>query len=165
MKKLIPLTNNERAAHSGFTHSVRLDLGDLTETGAGTAQTIDVGGILPGDFVQKAMLVLTKGFKDKSDTAFDSVTVAVGDTSSNTQFFAAQQVAALSGSVIATPKLNNTAVGPYTAADKVRFTVTPKTGKKLADLDEGELHVFVQFPNPAPLAQARGEVPILVPVS
>jgi hypothetical protein len=89
--KVSPLPYEARIA-TGFTHVAEIVAADLTQVTAATAQTIELIPVALGSLVEKAAVLVETAFADASDTAFNSVTVEVGDGGSAARFLAAQQV-------------------------------------------------------------------------
>lgn len=90
--KLRPLSIEERASYAGYTHAAIITADDLTETTTNTAQKINLGPILAFMQLLKALLIIKKPFRNKTDTAFNSVTLSLGDVANgDTQFIAATQ--------------------------------------------------------------------------
>lgn len=91
--KLKCLSLEEAAYYAGYTHMAIITADDLTTAVANTAQTIDLGLTRFMMQVPKALLVIRKPFRDKSDSAFNSVTFSLGDVANGaTRFIAATQV-------------------------------------------------------------------------
>lgn len=95
MKKpysLRPLAIEEMSSNAGFTHDARVTADDLTTAVANTAQTLKLGGIPQFAVLRKVELVIRKPFRNKADTAFNSLTLSLGDQANGaTQFLAAKQ--------------------------------------------------------------------------
>lgn len=142
--KLIPLLLEEQVGKLGATHVATLTAGpggDLTESTAGTAQTLSLA-IPPGKGVTSILTQVDELFADDSDAAFNTVTVSVGNNADDETFQEAQEVSAKA----ATPALIAWGTGEKqatTAADTLKVVFTPKTDKKLSDLDRGKLRVYV----------------------
>lgn len=154
-----PLTTNEQAGNVGMTHQAVVTADDLTETTTNTAQTIKLCDLVAGDIINKVAWRLKTPFQDVSDAAFNNDTMSVGDVAAVDTHIAATQVN-LNGTEVYT-KFSNTAVGPYTTADKVAVTFNAMSAKALANIDKGELHVFFALYRVPTLEQAASGANIL----
>jgi hypothetical protein len=146
MRRLIPLSEQEQAAFGGMTHMAKLTFADpllVAQVTANTAQAVKLATMPKGSLVNKTMVRLVKPFKDASDAAYDTTTFSLGDTGSATRFHNALELNE-NGAEITDPAYNNTAYGPYTADSDLIATFGSKAGKKISDLDNGEVHIFVQ---------------------
>lgn len=136
-----PLSTNERAESPGYTHMAVVTCDALTTTTNTTTQafniTLDIYDVIGRvqDFVKTPFQV--------AGTASNDTTLrSLGDNSSATTHTATAECNA-NGTVVYS-KFSNTAVGPYTAANTLKITFTPKSGTNLNALNRGELHVFFQ---------------------
>ena len=140
--RIVNLSAEERGRHFGAQSVAIIDTDDLTETTAATAQTINLNEVPEGALATVYSLVVETGLADGSDSAFEDVTVEVGETGSSALFVSAQQVASNNAS----PIVQNGGTGSEyigDAADQhLTATFTPESGKSLSDLDAGEIHVF-----------------------
>lgn len=139
--KLIPLTMEERVAERADFVAI-LTHEDLTETGAGTAQTIPFN-VVDKLTVECVKAVLDTPFEDSSSTANDTTLVKVGDGTDDDHFLASTELSA-NGSYVEIQAGTGVAK-PYTADDTVDVVVTPKTGTALADIDVGQLRLFFRI--------------------
>ncbi|RME72850.1 MAG: hypothetical protein D6781_01575 [Verrucomicrobia bacterium] len=140
--QVFPLSLEEQAA--GFSHKVVIKHDDLTETSAGAAQVIQAVGVNPGDLVVACAARVVTAFKDASDAAFNTTAVTVGDGGDPDRFLASQETNA-NGSTVTAKGGANTTPYAYTAADTIDVTVNSQTGKALANIDTGELHIFLKI--------------------
>ena len=142
--RIVNLSAEERGRHFGAQSVAIIDTDDLTETTAATEQTINLNEVPEGALAAVYSLVVETGLADGSDSAFDDVTVSVGEsgTPDVDAFVTAQQVASNNAS----PIVQNGGTGSEyigDAADQyLTATFTPEAGKSLSDLDAGEIHVF-----------------------
>jgi hypothetical protein len=153
-RKLFPLALQEISSFAGFTHMAIIDADDLTMATAATAQKIKLGPIPAGAYVHKVELRLVKPFKDASDAAFNTTAVTVGDNTAANTFITTKELNE-NGTEIVVPALQNTSTGPYTAADEIDITFNSMTGKKLVDIDVGEVHLLVQIFDPKRLSDVK----------
>jgi hypothetical protein len=136
------LPNNTKV--NGYTHKFVVTHADLTTTTANTAQSVTLLSLEQGDVVANAAYKLVTAFSDASDSTFNVTTLAVGDddvdefidetevNANGTEIFYAGPVAD------SIPKVYNVATdGPITA------TFMPSVAHNLADLDAGEVHIFL----------------------
>lgn len=135
-----PLALHEQAAHRGMTHMSIITADDLTQATANTAQTLKLCDLVAGDIIAAIEDNVIVPFENTADATFNSSTRSAGDNSAVTTFFTAAE-ANKNGTVVP-KKFSNTAVGPYTAADKVAITFNAMAGKSLSSINKGELHVF-----------------------
>jgi hypothetical protein len=152
-----PLTTNERAETSGFTHVARITADDLTNPTAAAAQTIDLAPLAKGDIILRAAgyirVPFTALLAGSPDAAFNDIQVSVGDTSGVAALVPAAQAAGTAAtpvnsvSTTTTPKI-------YTAADTLRMTVNSMTGKSLVNVNRGEYYVFVALSRLSEVANA-----------
>jgi len=138
--KVSPLPYEARIA-TGFTHVAEIVAADLTQVTAATAQTIELIPVALGSLVEKAAVLVETAFADASDTAFNSVTVEVGDGGSAARFLAAQQVNVNGTEVMA--KGGTGTLHAYTGTDTVDIKFNSMSDKSLVDIDTGKLFVFL----------------------
>jgi hypothetical protein len=138
--QIIPLSNNE--AVLGFTHKIVLTFADLTQSGAGTAQTINMLAVANKQVVTRVATRLDTAFQNTGDAAFNSTAITIGDSGSANRFIASQELNANGSSVSA--KAGAT-INAYTAADNVAIVFTPTGGKSLNALNAGQLTVLVHL--------------------
>ncbi len=134
------LSAEEQRAY-GFTHRIKVTHEDLTETTAATDQVIPLLSVAAGALVTRCATRLVTPFNDASDVAYNDTQVSVGDGGSAARFLAAQQVNENGTEVLA--KGGTGTLHAYEAADTVDLTVAHQDSKALADLDAGELWVFL----------------------
>jgi hypothetical protein len=129
------------AAHRGMTHMSIITADDLTLTTVTTAQSIKLCDLVAGDIINAIEDNVVVPFENTADAANNATTRSGGDTATGVTAHYAAAEANKNGTVV-TKKFSNTAVGPYTAADKVAINFTPKSGTALSVINKGELHVF-----------------------
>jgi hypothetical protein len=148
-----PLSTNERAESPGYTHMAVLTCDDLTTTTNGTAQAFTIA-LATGDVIGRVQDYVKTPFQVAGTAGNDTTLRSLGDNSSATTHTATAEMNA-NGTVVYS-KFSNTAVGPYTAANTLKVTVTPKTGTNVNALNRGELHVFFQVIRVLNLVNATG---------
>ncbi len=136
-----PLALHEMAAHRGMTHMTIITADDLTNTTAAAAQTLKLCDLVAGDILAAIEDNVIVPFENTADAAFNTTTRSAGDTATGVAAHYAAAEANKNGTVV-TKKYSNTAVGPYTAADKVAITFNSMAAKNLNAINKGELHVF-----------------------
>lgn len=138
--KLLPLSQAE--AYHGFTHCALFTHADLTETTANTAQAISFA-VPAGTLVQPDLVfVLDQAFRNSADNALNTTALTVGDNAAANTWLTTTELNA-NGSFITSKAGTATAGKAYPAADTLKFTFGSMTGKNLADLNEGQLRVFL----------------------
>ena len=158
-RKLTPLLAQEILSNNSYTHILRLTADDLTQEAANTAQTIKLCDMADGDIIAKTEIRLITPFEDKSDAAFNSTTVSLGDAASTTRFVNAAQVN-VNGTEIVDPIYSNTSY-QYTAAGELRLTIGSMLAKSLKDIDKGELHILIQIQESKKLHDLHGTVAVI----
>jgi hypothetical protein len=133
-----------------FTHKAVITHEDLTETADNTAQVLELVAVDAGDVVQDSALHLVTPFKDASDSAYNTNAVTLGDGGSANRFISSTEINE-NGTEILSKAGTLTTSYAYVAADTVDLTVNGLTGKALADIDVGELWVFLRIAKMASL--------------
>jgi hypothetical protein len=142
--KWVPLSMYEVLAHGGFTHMAIITADDLTEATANTTQAVKVKGTIPaGGVIAKMKAILAKPFKDKSDAAYNTTTVVVGDAGSANRYLTSGELNE-NGAEITIPEFTNTAYQAAADTD-ILATFGSQAGKNLKNIDQGELHLFLQL--------------------
>lgn len=142
--KAIALTTNEQAA-SGHTTLLIFAKSDLTQATANTAQAITGITLRPGDVVGKLDVKLVTPFANSGDNAHNTTTLTVGDSGSANRFLTSTELNANG-----TPVRFATGTGTrkaFNAADTLLFTFGSQSGKNLAALTQGEVHVYLHIYN------------------
>lgn len=142
--KWIPLSLQEIASHGGFTHMAVITADDLTEPAANTAQAVKIKGTIPaGAIIAKMEARLVVPFEDKSDAAYDTTTLVVGDAGSANRFLTSGELNK-NGAEITIPEFTNTAYQP-SADEDILATFGSKAAKSLVNIDKGEVHLLLQL--------------------
>jgi len=134
------LPNNAKV--NGFTHCVSLSYKDLSETGAGTADTFTMA--IPANASISDVLVDVKTpFANTADATNNTTTVKVGDNTAVDTFITAQELNANAATPIAFKRSSGVAPVVYTAANLLKITITPKAATALAGtINQGALRVY-----------------------
>ncbi len=131
---------------------------DLTTTTASTAQVITLLPLAISDIVRYVCTYLKTPFARAGDTAFNTLGLTVGDTATAANEFITTQELNANGSFVVVSQSSNTVI--YTAADSLKATFTPTSGKPVSTLDSGELYIYASIISPALLSLARSALPI-----
>lgn len=142
------LNSQERAA-TGWTDKFVITHADLTESAANTAQTIQLCSVAVGDIVSNAAYRLVTAFKDSADNALNTTTLIVGDGNDTDRFIVSKELNENGTEVLywATANATDTLPFSYTAADTVDAVFGSMATKTLAQLDTGEVHIFMRIAN------------------
>lgn len=140
--QIIPLSLEQNAA-CGYTHLVKITHADLTEATVNTAQVIELLNVDAFDEVQRMAMHLVTPFADASDAAFNNVAITSGDGGSANRFLTSTQIN-VNGTEILGFSGTHTTAYVYLAADTVDLTVGSMADKALADIDVGELWIFLK---------------------
>lgn len=138
--KEIPLTTIERQ-QGGFTHKFVLNEADLTITTAATGQAITLKTLPIGTYVGACAIKLPTPFAQAGDAANNTTTMSLGDGGSATRYAASIELNG-NGVSIAYKEGTNTRLA-YTSAGALIATFgATASGKNLAALDSGEVHIL-----------------------
>ncbi len=144
--RVLKLTENE-ASVSGFTHIIKVEASDLTETAANTAQTIEVAPTVVGSAVSHCAMRLITPFEDASDGAFNTTLLEVGDGVDPNRFLTATQLNVNGTEVLAKITANSVATLPfaYEIVDTVDLVFGSQSAKSLVDIDVGEVWIYIHL--------------------
>lgn len=151
MKSFI-LSSEERLA-LGATHALTFTHNDLTEATAATGQTIDAMTLPVGTVASLAGIKLVTPFEDTGDSANNSCTIKVGDAGDDDRFLTATELNKNGTEITYAPGTGTRQAYPSAGTLKVAFGAPP-SDKSLADLNAGEVHVYV---NLVDFARAKAE--------
>jgi hypothetical protein len=140
--KVFELPNNTKTGFA-YTHKLVIDHTDLTNSTNSAAQTIEVLTAPANTVVQAAATKLVVPFENTADTAFSSTTLEIGDGVDPDRYIVSQELN-VNGTEILAKANANTTPHAYAAADTVDCVFTPSSGKNLAALNKGELHVYLR---------------------
>lgn len=131
----------------GATHLIDVSHVDLTETTVNTTQTLVPINAAAGDVVEVVAMRLVTAFRNTSDTAHNTTTLSVGDNDSGTRFLTSTQLNQ-NGTTIAFKEGTLTTRGfAYTAAKEIRLAFGSMSAKKLSDLNQGRVLLYVRLVN------------------
>lgn len=137
----------EEAALIGATHRLILTHADITMATVDTAQTIEAVPVAAKMGVQLVDVRLKTAFQDSADAASIITAITVGDGGSTTRFLASTELNANGTEIWLKGGVNpNPQPYVYTAADTVDVVfLAPTSGKNLAALDTGEVHLYFKI--------------------
>jgi len=139
-------TNVFRSLHEsprGYNYRFVVDHTDLTTTANSTAQDITLITLPAFSVVKSAAIYLKTPFQDTADSAFDDLDLIVGDATDDDRFLTATEVN-VNGTEILAKAHPSTTPHAYVAATAVVAKFTPETGKNVAALNAGEVHIFLE---------------------
>jgi hypothetical protein len=139
-------TNVFRSLHEsprGYNYRFVITPSDLTETTDNTAQDITLVTLPAYSVVKSAATYLKTPFKQSDDGSYNSNTVIVGDAADDNRYIASQQINENGSEVLAQAQASTT---PFanTAATAVVAKFASMASYSLADLDTGEIHIFLE---------------------
>ncbi|XHR29898.1 MAG: hypothetical protein ACFUZC_04955 [Chthoniobacteraceae bacterium] len=137
------LPYEERTA-LGATHRIRVFHTDLTQTTANTTQVVNLLEIPAGALVRNVFTRTTAKFADASDEDFNTTAVTIGDGTTANLYVTSTEL----NTNAATPVRFKAGTGTqkaYDAAGALNVTFASMAAKALANLDSGELEVFVEL--------------------
>jgi hypothetical protein len=139
-------TNAFRSLHEsprGFNYRFVITHEDLTESTDNTAQDITLITLPAYSVVKSAATYLKTPFKQTSDASYNSNTVIVGDAADDNRYIASQQIN-LNGTEILAQAQASTTPFANVAATAVVAKFAAMASYSLADLDAGEIHIFLE---------------------
>jgi hypothetical protein len=156
----------QEAAYNDFTHEAVIHAGvEVNEATGALTQTLDLSALPLGAVIKRSVLSLIFGFADLSDTAFNTTKVTVktvdGAGADKVVLFNAVECNWRAALVITGDQIFKTETVPAVAGDKLVAIITGLAAKKLADLDEGEVAIYLHFSEPLWLNQASNNPPTL----
>jgi hypothetical protein len=129
---------NESAAQRDGNIEVEITHEDLTQTGAGTAQTLLAFKVKAAlQSIQLINLELIEPFQDTATASTDSLLVEIGDDGDTDRLCTSTQIN-INGTEVRQKQGTGT-VHIFAADNTVDFLFTPKTGTTLASLNRGKL--------------------------
>ena len=139
-------TNAFRSLHEsprGFNYRFVITHEDLTESTDNTAQDITLITLPAYSVVKSAATYLKTPFQLVGTTAYNSNTVIVGDSADDNRYIASQQIN-LNGTEILAQAQASTTPFANVAATAVVAKFASMASYSLADLDAGEIHIFLE---------------------
>ncbi|MFZ9683732.1 MAG: hypothetical protein ACO3DQ_11140 [Cephaloticoccus sp.] len=139
-------TNVFRSLHEsprGYNYRFVITHEDLTTAADNTAQDITLVTLPAYSVVKSAATYLKTPFKQSDDASYNSNTVIVGDAGNDDRYIASQQINENGSEVLAQAQASTT---PFanTAATAVVAKFASMASYSLADLDTGEIHIFLE---------------------
>lgn len=140
-------TTTFRSLHESprkFTHKFVVTHADLTEATANTAQDVTLITLPAYSVVKSGATYLKTAFSDASDTAFNTTALIVGDSGDTDRIIASQELNVNGSEVLAKASAVSSIPYAYVAATAIKANFASMADKALADLDGGELHIFLE---------------------
>ena len=131
-------------APRGFNHRIVVDHTDLTNSTNNTTQSLTLITLPAGTVVKSAAYFLKTPFKLSTNSSFDLTTVTVGDSGDTDRYIDSTELNENGTEVLYA--VNNEGKLPFvtTASTAVNAVFTPKAANNLAQLDTGEIHVYLE---------------------
>jgi hypothetical protein len=140
----------ETQAATGFTHKTVISHNALVEAADNTAQTLTLLTAPANSIIKDAALFLPTPFQRTGTTAYNSNTIVVGIAGTTNQLLASTQINANNGTPVTAARFNSNTPIVYTSATPIIATVASMASYDLAELDAGEVEIFLSL---VPLAQ------------
>ncbi len=134
----------ETQAATGFTHKVVISHNALTEAADNTAQTLTLLTAPANSIIKDAALFLSTPFQRTGTSAYNSNTIVVGIAGTTNQLLASTQINA-NGTPVTAARFNSNTPVVYTAATPIIATVASMASYDLAELDAGEVEIFLSL--------------------
>ena len=140
-------TNTFRSVNEaprGFNHRIVVDHTDLTTSANNTTQSLTLITLPAGTVVKSAAYWLKTPFKLSTNSSFDLTTMIVGDSGDTDRYIDSSELNE-NGTVVVYA-VNNEGKLPSvtTASTAVNAVFTPKAANNLAELDTGEIHIYLE---------------------
>ena len=140
-------TNAFRSLHEsprGYNYRFVIDHTDLTTSADNTAQNITLITLPAYSVVKSAATYLKTPFQKTGTTAYNNNVLIVGDSVDTARFIASQQVNANGSDVLAKANTNDKTPYAYEAATAVVANFASMAAYDLAELDAGEVHIYLE---------------------
>jgi cytoskeletal protein RodZ len=127
-----------------WTHLARITHAELTDPTNASVQTIAYA-IPANSRIEDVAMDVRVPLSQAADATFDDITASVKDNAGTPIVFIAAK--AVAGSPVLFSAMDKAAVAGqvYTAAAVLNIAFTPETGKKLVDLDAGQVNVYLNL--------------------
>jgi hypothetical protein len=135
----------EEKTRGGFTHKFVIDHADLTEATDNTTQAIALLTVPAFHMVKCAATYLKTPFQKTGTAGYNSNTVIVGDAGDTARFIASQQINVNGTEILAQGPAQSKVPHAYATATAVNATFASMASYDLAELDAGELHIFLEI--------------------
>jgi len=140
-------TNVFRSLHEsprGYNYRFVITHEDLTTAADNTAQDITLVTLPAYSVVKSAATYLKTPFKQSDDASYNTNALIVGDSGDTDRLIASQEVNENGSEVLAKANAASTVPHAYTAATAVVANFASMASYSLADLDTGEIHIFLE---------------------
>jgi hypothetical protein len=140
-------TNAFRSLHEsprGYNYRFVIDHTDLTTSADNTAQDITLITLPANSVVKSAATYLKTPFKETAATAYNNNVLIVGDSGDTARFIASQQVNENGTEILAKAQDVTKVPHAYAAESAVVAKFASMAAYSLADLDAGEIHIFLE---------------------
>jgi hypothetical protein len=140
-------TNAFRSLHEsprGYNYRFVIDHTDLTTSADNTAQDITLITLPANSVVKSAATYLKTPFKETAATAYNNNVLIVGDSGDTARFIASQQVNENGTEILAKAQDVTKVPHAYAAATAVVAKFASMAAYSLADLDAGEVHIYLE---------------------
>ena len=132
----------------GFSHHIQITSSDMsTFTTASSTGTVALLSAPAGYYLDNVAFLLTTPFKNSADSAFNTTGVTVGDAGQVARLIASTETNA-NGSYVSGGAGNSTYIPcgiVFNSATQLNAIFTPTSGKKLSDLNAGQLDIFIRL--------------------
>jgi hypothetical protein len=140
-------TNAFRSLHEsprGYNYRFVIDHTDLTTSADNTAQDITLITLPANSVVKSAATYLKTPFKETAAAAYNNNVLIVGDSGDTARFIASQQVNENGTEILAKAQDVTKVPHAYATATAVVAKFASMAAYSLADLDAGEVHIFLE---------------------
>jgi NADPH-dependent glutamate synthase beta subunit-like oxidoreductase len=140
-------TNAFRSLHEsprGYNYRFVIDHTDLTTSADNTVQDITLITLPANSVVKSAATYLKTPFKETAATAYDNNVLIVGDSGDTARFIASQQLNENGTEITAKAQDVTKVPHAYAASTAVVARFASMAAYSLADLDAGEVQIFLE---------------------
>lgn len=140
-------TNTFRSVNEaprGFNHRIVVDHTDLTTSANNTTQSLTLITLPAGTVVKSAAYWLKTPFKLSTNSSFDLTTMIVGDSGDTDRYIDSSELNENGTEVVYAVNNEGKLPSVTTASTAVNAVFTPKAANNLAELDTGEIHIYLE---------------------
>lgn len=140
-------TNTFRSVNEaprGFNHRIVVDHTDLTTSANNTTQSLTLITLPAGTVVKSAAYWLKTPFKLSTNSSFDLTTMIVGDSGDTDRYIDSSELNENGTEVVYAVNNEGKLPSVTTASTAVNAVFTPKAANNLAQLDTGEIHIYLE---------------------
>lgn len=140
-------TNTFRSVNEaprGFNHRIVVDHTDLTESADNTTQSLTLITLPAGTVVKSAAYWLKTPFELSTNATFDLTTMIVGDSGDDDRYINSSELNENGTEVVYAANDASKLPSVTTASTAVAAVFTPKAANNLAELDTGEIHIYLE---------------------